>query len=253
MIGLTGVWHEVAGAGDPVVLLHSGVTDARMWAPQWEALTASFRVVRLDFRGYGRSPSAADGPYSDDGDVAEPASLGLREVAVVGASHGGRVALELATRHPDLVSRLVLLNAGCGLPATPELEEFGAEEDRLIEAGDIAGAADLNARTWLGPEADDATRAWVSQMQRDAFELQLKADPEPERVRGEIDLTRIRVPALVVTGDHDLLYFQETARHLARTLSTASLVRLEWAGHLPSMERPAETTRIIEEFLTGRS
>ncbi|GLX00052.1 alpha/beta hydrolase [Microtetraspora sp. NBRC 16547] len=251
---MTGIWHEVAGAGDPVVLLHAGTADARMWDPQWEALTASFRVVRLEFRGYGRSPWAADGPYSDDGDVAALLdSLGMSEVAVVGASYGGRVALELATGHPGLVSRLVLLNAGCGLPETPDMEEFGAEEMRLIEAGDIAGAADLNARTWLGPEADEVTRARLAEMQRDAFEVQLKADPEPERLRGELDPARIQAPTLVVSGERDLVYFQETARHLARTMPQASLLRLDWAGHLPSLERPAETTRIIQEFLTGRS
>ncbi|WP_218004390.1 alpha/beta fold hydrolase [Microtetraspora niveoalba] len=252
MTVLTGVWYEVGGEGDPVVLLHSGVADTRMWDPQWEALTASFRVVRPEFRGYGRSPWAADGPYSDHEDVARVlGGLGLERVAVVGSSHGGQVALELATAHPGLVSRLVLLNAGCGLPETPDVEEFGAEEMRLIEAGDVGGAAELNARTWLGPEAGDATRARLAEMQRDAFEVQLKADPEPERLRGAIDLAAVAAPALVVGGGHDLPYFRRTARHIAATMPNARLVELEWAGHLPNLERPEETTRIIVDFLTG--
>ncbi|MFF4775900.1 alpha/beta fold hydrolase [Microtetraspora fusca] len=247
---MTGVWYEVGGVGDPVLLLHSGTADARMWDPQWEALTASFRVIRLDFRGFGRSPWAADGPYSDDGDIAQVlGDLDLERVAVVGSSHGGRVALELATARPGLVSRLVLLNAGCGLPETPDVEEFGAEEMRLVEAGDLTGAAELNARTWLGPDADDATRARLAEMQRHAYEVQLAADPEPERIRGRIDPAGVQAPALVVGGGHDLPYFRQTARHLAATLPHARLVELEWAGHLPSMERPAETTRIIQDFL----
>ncbi|WP_433226499.1 alpha/beta fold hydrolase [Microtetraspora malaysiensis] len=247
---MTGVWYETGGAGDPVLLLHSSTADARMWDPQWEALTASFRVIRLDFRGYGRSPWAADDPYSDDGDVARLLDdLGLERVAVVGSSHGGQVALELATARPGLVSRLVLLNAKCDLPATPDVEEFGAEEMRLVEAGDLAGAAELNARTWLGPDADDVTRARLAEMQHEAYKVQLAADPEPERIRGRIDLAAVRAPALVVGGGHDLPYFRHSARHLAATLPHARLVELEWAGHLPNLERPAETTRIIQDFL----
>ncbi|WP_432934241.1 alpha/beta fold hydrolase [Microbispora sp. CA-135349] len=65
------VWHEERGSGEPVVLLHSSVADSGMWDPQWEPLGERFRVTRLDFRGHGRTPFVAEGPYSDAGDVAE--------------------------------------------------------------------------------------------------------------------------------------------------------------------------------------
>ncbi|TQS29265.1 alpha/beta fold hydrolase [Microbispora sp. KK1-11] len=243
--------HEERGSGEPVVLLHSSVADSGMWDPQWEPLGERFRVIRLDFRGHGRTPFAAEGPYSDAGDVADLlAALGLRRVGLVGSSYGGRVALELATGHPDLVSRLVLLNAGCGLPSTPDLEEFGGEEDRLIEAGDVGGAVDLNVRTWLGPEADEAARVRLAAMQRHAFEVQLAADPQPERRREAIDLAVVTAPTLVVTGGHDLAYFRESGRHIAEALPDATLLDLDWAGHLPSLERPAEVTRLLTEFLS---
>lgn len=245
------VWHEERGSGEPVVLLHSGVADSGMWDPQWEPLGERFRVIRLDFRGHGRTPCVAEVPYSDADDVADLlAALGLRRVGLVGSSYGGRVALELATGHPDLVSRLVLLNAGCGLPPTPDLEAFGAEEDRLIEAGDVGGAVDLNVRTWLGPEADEPVRARLAAMQRHAFEVQLAADPEIERRRDRIDLTVITAPTLVVTGGQDLPYFRESGRHIAEELPDATLLELDWAGHLPSLERPAEVTRLLNEFLS---
>ncbi len=245
------VWHEERGSGEPAVLLHSGVADSGMWDPQWEPLGERFRVIRLDFRGHGRTPYAAEGPYSDAGDVADLlAALGLRRVGLVGSSYGGRVALELATGHPDLVSRLVLLNAGCGLPPTPDLEAFGGEEDRLIEAGDVGGAVDLNVRTWLGPEADEPARARLAAMQRHAFEVQLAADPQPERRREPIDLTVVTAPTLVVTGGHDLPYFRESGRHMAEALPDATLLDLDWAGHLPSMERPAEVARLLAGFLS---
>ncbi|MEN3536722.1 alpha/beta hydrolase [Microbispora sp. ZYX-F-249] len=175
---------------------------------------------------------------------------GCAGVALVGSSYGGRVALELATGHPDLVARLVLLNAGCGLPPTPDLEAFGSEEDRLIEAGDVGGAVDLNVRTWLGPEADQAVGMRLAAMQRHAFEVQLAADPEPERGRDPIDLPAVTAPALVVVGGHDLPYFRGSGRHIAETMPHATLLDLDWAGHLPSLERPAEITSLLCDFLS---
>ncbi|GAA2912492.1 alpha/beta hydrolase [Streptosporangium fragile] len=242
--------YDDGGAGDAVVLLHSSAADSRMWDPQWEPLTARFRVIRPDLRGYGRTSYAAEKPYTDPGDVAELlASLDLTRVALVGSSYGARVALELVTAHPALVSRLVLLNPGCGLPPTPDLAAFGAEEDRLLEAGDIEAAVELNARTWLGPETGPEARARQMEMQRDAFRAQLAADPEPSQLAGEIDLAAVTMPTLVVTGGHDLPYFRMTARHLAERLPSARLVDLEWAGHLPSMERPEEVTTLILDHL----
>ncbi|WP_440102400.1 alpha/beta fold hydrolase [Streptosporangium sp. H16] len=243
--------HDDGGVGEPVVLLHSSAADSRMWDPQWEALTARFRVIRPDLRGHGRTPYASEIPYFDSGDVADLlAALAVERAALVGSSYGGRVALEVATAHPALVSRLVLLNPGCGLEPTSDLAAFGEEEDRLLETGEVEAAVELNARTWLGPEADGETRARQMAMQRHAFEVQLAADPEPSQLEGEVDLSRVTMPTLVVSGTHDLPYFQMTARHLARELASVTAVHLEWAGHLPSMERPGEITALILEHLT---
>jgi 3-oxoadipate enol-lactonase len=245
------VWYEESGTGRAVVLLHSTSADARMWDDVWEPLAASFRVIRLDMRGYGKSPLVAEKPYSNAGDVAELLDgLGIAAAAVVGSSGGGRVALELAAIRPGLVSELVLIAAGAGLPPTPELAAFGDEEDRLLEAGDVAGAAELNARMWLGPEGGDQARAKLTEMQRNAFELQLAADPEPEVTRPEVDLTAITVPALVVVGGRDLSYFADTGRHLVAEMPSATLLELPWAGHLPAMERPQEIADLLITRLT---
>ncbi|MFG1946439.1 alpha/beta fold hydrolase [Nonomuraea sp. NPDC048826] len=240
------IWYESAGSGEPVVLLPSSAADAGMWDGQWDALAARFRVIRMDYRGFGRTPYEADGPYSDDGDVADVlAELGVERATLVGSSYGCRVALRLAR----LATRMVLMNPGSDLPETDDVRTFGAEEDRLLEAGDIEGAAELNARTWLGPAAGEETRRRVAAMQRHAFGMQLAADPELPQFEGEYDLDKIRVPALIVTGSYDLPYFRESARHLADRLEGAELVELEWAGHLPALERPEEVTRLLLDYL----
>ncbi|MFC0866149.1 alpha/beta fold hydrolase [Sphaerimonospora cavernae] len=75
------------------------------------------------------------------------------------------------------------------------------------------------------------------------------ADPLPEGRHGGIDLSLIAAPALVVAGGHDLPYFRESARHIAGNIADATLIELDWAGHLPNLERPEEVTSLLLKLL----
>ncbi|MFE4311387.1 alpha/beta fold hydrolase [Streptomyces sp. NPDC056891] len=251
--------HDLAGQGPTtVLLLHSGVCDRRMWDGQFHALAeAGHRVVRCDLRGFGDTPVDAAHTHADD--VRELLDhLGVERAAVVGSSFGGKVALELAVRHPGHVSALALLASGIpGFAPGDELRAWDDREDELLEAGDLDGAVELNVDTWLGPEAGPEARALVREMQRHAFEVQLAVPEELHPVTPEVtadDLAGIEVPALVAVGAHDLPDFRAVADDLTRLLPGARRVDLDWAGHLPALERPAETARLLTAFLaeTGR-
>lgn len=246
--------HDVEGSGPPVLLLHSGATDRRMWEPLLPALGHAFTVVRPDLRGWGDSALPGE-RYADADDLdALLADLGIDHVRVVGASLGGRVAMELATRHPGRVEELVLLCAAYrGLDVDdPEQEAFGTKEEELLEAGDVDRAVELNVEALLGPDADDDARERLRLMQRRAFEVQLAADeldppPQPERV--EVDPAAIAVPTLVVTGGHDFAGFSAIGDHLAATIPGAERLHLDWAGHLPAMERPDAVLALLLDTL----
>lgn len=245
--------HDVDGPeGAPaVVLLHSSVCDRRMWEPQWGPLVAAgFRVVRPDFRTCGASPAGGD-PYSDHGDVRELLDhLGIRRAAVVGASYGGRVALTLAALWPDRVSALALLCPGRpGHRPGAELREFDAAEDALLDAGDLVGAAEFNARYWLGPDATAEVHGLVRDMQLRSFEASLAATESYELPEPEADLSVITAPTLAVGGAHDVADFRAIAAELPALVPGAEHRELPWAGHLPSLERPEEITRLLLEFL----
>ncbi|MER7765454.1 alpha/beta hydrolase [Kitasatospora sp. NPDC096140] len=241
--------HDVAGSGPAVVLLHSSVCDRRMWDAQWQPLLdAGYRVVRADFHGFGESP-LSEAPYSDSRDVlALLDHLGIESAALVGASHGGRIALTVAALRPQAVTALALLAAGMpGHEPSETLRAFGDREEELIEAGDIDGAVALNVDTWLGPEATAEVREGVRLMQRHAFDVQMEATVGPDKE--EVDLSSVTVPALAVGGAHDLPDFREIAETLAAVLPNARHLELPWAGHLPSLERPEETTALLLDFL----
>ena len=224
-----------------------------MWQPQMSALEHRFRVISPDFRGFGDTPLPPE-PFADADDVAELLDhLGVADAAVVGSSFGGRVALELATRHPDRVNSLVLLcPAYRGVEPSAAAEAFDAAESRLLDAGDVAGAVQLNVDTWLGPEATAEVRDQLTAMQRRAFEVQLAAerqDPPATKREISVDPAKVAVPTVIVSGALDLDHFQTVAEVLASKIDGAELVRLPWAAHLPSMERPDAVVALLLDVL----
>lgn len=243
--------YDVAGSGPTVLLVHSTASDRRMWDPQVPVLAgAGYRAVRADLRGFGETPMP-DRPYDNARDLADVLDrVGAERAAVVASSGGGRVGLELAARWPLRVTALMLVNTAlAGHEPGEELRAFAEREDELLDAGDVAAATELNVATWLGPHADEATRAKLREMQRHAFEVQLAGDPEVEQIRVDYDIAAATAPTLLLSGAHDLPDFRRIADELAARLPDARHVPLDWAGHLPSMERPEVFNALLLDFL----
>ena len=233
-----------------VLLLHAGIADRRMWAAQVEALEAAgHRVVAPDLPGFG--DAALEPPTVDY--VAFAAEQLDEPAAVVGCSFGGRVALELAGAKPELVTKLVLVAPGLASTEWSEESKAGfAEEEELVDAGDLAGAADQQARMWLAPDASEEVRALTADMTARSYDQQLAVDdvravwPDPS---AETRAAELDVPALVVVGDADRPEIRELAATLAAALPNARLETIAGAGHLPSIERPHELNALLLGFL----
>ena len=240
--------HEVAGSGPAVLLLHAGVADSRIWEPQWGPLAAQHTVIRCDLPGYGRSP-IPHGPCVDADEVAAVLDAArVDRVSVVGNSYGGLVALQLAARHPQRVERLVLLAPSFEPEADDALAAFGAEEERLVDAGDWDGYVEANVRAWVQPDVPEDRRQLLRDMQRRALDLQLE-QPDAEPADVEVELAAIAVPTTVFTGARDFAAYTRVGERLAREMPDCRHVHLEWAGHLPGLERPEETTELLRASL----
>lgn len=240
-----------------VLLLHAGIADSRMWAPQLEPLGAEHRLLVPDLPGYGET-------LLEPGEIAyveHVAALLERPGAVIGCSFGAKIAIELAVDRPQLVERLVVIGAP-PLPGTDwsnRAQAGFAEEEDALERGDLDAAADANVRMWIdGPrrapeEVDPAVRGLVHQMTVRSFELQLPLgdqvsarwiDPPPNGRLGEIT-----APTLIVVGEEDVPDILATADLLEREIPDARTVVIEGAAHLPGLERPDELNRLLLDFL----
>jgi 3-oxoadipate enol-lactonase len=254
------LYAEVAGWGSTVVLVHAGICDSRMWDPQWAAFPAAHRTVRYDLRGFGRSPLPPQ-PYSHGRDlIALFEQLRIEQAALVGASLGGRVVLEVAVARPQVVDALVLADAALpGFAWSDQVRASWTEEDAALERGDLDAAVEANLRMWVdGPRrpptmVDSTVREHVRQMQRRAFELQVPVweDAEEELLVSDLAmrLSEVRAPTLVVVGEEDVSDFHQIAVQFSREIPGAQHAVIPNAAHLPSLERPAAFNELALRFL----
>lgn len=242
------------GDGPAIVLIHAGIADAGMWDPQVAPLRAAgHRIVRVDLPGFGASPPAG----ADPGEAvvtALDALPGVWPALLVGASFGGYIAQRIAAARPDSVRALMLVCAAfSGGPGDDAgLIELDRREEELLAAGDLDGATEVNVDAWLGPEAGDAARARLITMLRHALEVQSHAGAGPRELP-DVDVATLPMPALVLTGGHDFESITERGRDAAGRMPDARYLHLPWAGHLPSMERPGEFTRLLLGFAGDHS
>lgn len=242
---MTDLWFDVAGDGDPLVLLHEGVVDSRIWDP-FLPYVSDFKAIRYDQRGYGRSPAWA-GPYSPvDDAVSVLDAAGVERAAFVGTSRGGRIAIQVALERPERVSALVLVaSAVAGQPlnidATPEQEAYWEEAE---QRGDLAELAEIDLEFWAPMGADDELRAMFVE------NAAASNGDDPAREHPSVDrLSEIAVPTLVVTGGRDLPALDEIGDLLVGEIPGARRAVIEEADHMVQWRAPEELASLVRGFL----
>jgi 3-oxoadipate enol-lactonase len=241
------LWYDETGEGSPVVLLHEGVVDSRIWDPVVPLLAGRHRVIRYDQRGFGRSP-LPDGPYSLVGDLISVLDAGgVDRAALVGCSRGGGIALTAAAERPERVSALVL--AGSALPGHRLEVNWTEEQIARWEAADAAqdfeAMAELDMEAWAPMGADPELRAmFVENAVGSNSEETTTDQPVADRIRS------IAAPTLVITGSRDVPAINDVGALLAREIPGARQAVIEEADHMIPWRTPEELSHLIIGFLS---
>lgn len=256
MVGDAAIAYDVAGSGHPLVLLHAGIGDRRMWDDQINAFADHFTVIRFDARGFGetRRPPSRFWAWQDV--IAVMDQLGYERAHLAGVSMGSQTALNVAVAAPDRVSALVVVSARTGVPVSEDLKSGWQAVDELIDSGDIDAANEYELRMWVdgpnrGPEAVPAgVRELVRQMNGallvhdDTEDNEQEPDPPTED-----GLPRVSCPTLIVWGDQDVPDVLAAGPLLSATIPGARQAVIGNAAHLSNMEHPREFNSLVLDFL----
>ena len=247
---------EREGDGPPVVFLHAGIADMRMWDPQVAAFATQFDVIRLDQRGFGESelPAKAWSPVADLLSLMDQLSLDTADL--VGCSMGGALAIDFTLAHPDRVSKLVLVGSAIGgFAFRPEHAHLFAEVASARKAGDLEALNE--AMLYLFLDGPERPRGYVAEPLRDLF-----LDMNARALRSDFDhappeqdalavrkLHEISSPTLVVVGDKDVPTVLEAADLLMNSIPDVRKAVIHDAAHLPNLEHPEEFNHVVLDFL----
>ena len=238
-IGELKIWYDEQGAGEPLVLLHGGISTNETWAGQMQDFSAHFRVIAPERRGHGHTPDV-EGPLSYDVMAADTISFLDGVVGgpahLVGWSDGGIVGLLVAMARPDLVRKLVAISANFdtsgGVPDAMEgLTSMTANSDDLAVF-----------RTSYEAASPDGPGHWPVVFAK--FQQMISTQPN---ITVE-QLGRITAPTLVLAGDDDMITLEHTSA-LFRAIPNSELAVVPGTSHALPMEKPELVNRLILDFL----
>jgi pimeloyl-ACP methyl ester carboxylesterase len=247
------------GTGNPVVLLHSGFLDHRLFEDRIPVLAgAGYRVIAPDVRGHGSSANGTR-PFRWADDLAGLLRhLDAGPAVLVGVSMGGAIATDTVLEHPELVRAVVVCGAATSefRPTDPWHTQIRTEMERAGAAGDMQGWLKAFLAAAAGPHRalDDVDPAILGRLREMALHTLSKHTPgEPDR---QVPVTgtwarapRIDVPLLAVNGSLDAPDLLGEAGRLVRTVRHGRSVTVDGAGHYPNLERPQAFDRIVLDFL----
>jgi 3-oxoadipate enol-lactonase len=252
----TDIFYETVGSGPAVVLLHPFPVNRDFWTPVAAQVSAHYRLILPDLRGHGQS-GVGDGSATmqkhaaDLVKVLDAADVG--RAIFVGVSIGGYMLFEFWRRNRERVAGLALCNtkapadtpdARVGrLQVAAEILETGVEPFAEGMLGKVLGQTTRSAR----PDLVEGARKMMLKMSAEDVSLVQKG--MAERPDSVATLKTINVPALLVTGDEDMMTGVPEAELMRQNIVNSEMKVIAKAGHYSPWEQPAEAGRVLRQFL----
>ena len=249
--------YEVASQGEAVVFLHGMTGSTQDWANQIAGLSPKYRIVAMDQRGHGKSaaPSKPEEYYVQvlvDDVIELLKMLDIKKFCLVGHSLSGRVALQSALDHQDMLAALVLVGTSSGLRARDS--EYAKLRRKVVELARSQGmeaAFEYDAannpmrieRFKKYPEQREVARQKMLRTSVDAYNY-IGGGWEPVTPR----LSEIKVPTLICRGDEDVMT-AESIQVLKEGIAGSELITFKGAGHSPHEDTPDAFNEALLKFL----
>jgi 3-oxoadipate enol-lactonase len=244
-----------SGKGPALFLFHSLLSDRASFDAIVPKLSQSFRVIVPQLPGFGQSQAVGGNLAGVADRMAEAVKdgAGADEAIVLGNGYGGFVALQMAIRHPDIATRFIL--ADCGAAFSEPGREAFRNMAAASKARGLSVITDVAMRRLFAPEFQEQH----PDLMRDRREAFLKTDPDVFRAAcnalAELDLRpelgQVKVPVLVLVGEHDEATPPPMSRELAAGLPQARLKIIPGCAHVPQLQSPEVFLEAIGDFLTA--
>jgi 3-oxoadipate enol-lactonase len=242
-----------SGEGPPLFLFHSLLSDRASFDAIVPELSKSYRVIVPELPGFGQSHAVGGGLAGVADRMAEAVrdAAGGEDAIVLGNGYGGFVALQMAIRHPNIATRLILADSGA------VFSEAGREAFRNMAAASkakgLSAITDVAMRRLFAPDFQAAHPDLMAD-RRAAF---LKTDPEVFRAACDAlasldlrpELGKVKMPVLVLVGEHDEATPPPMSHELAAGLPQARLEIIPGCAHVPQLQSPAIFLEMIGDFL----
>jgi 3-oxoadipate enol-lactonase len=251
------IYYETRGSGPALVLVHDGLLHREMWDGQWEAFAKTYRVVRYDRRGYGRSDLQKQ-PYSEIEDLhALLTHLRVSRASFIGSSAGGGLVVDYALAHPQTVEKLILVGAVVGgLSFSEHFNNRNRENFRpLAERRDLAATiANWSRDPYLIAGNNEAARRRLRELltQNPQNIVHPYNFTKPAQRPALAHVSEIAVPTLIIVGESDIPDVHAHVGALQAGIPKAKRIVLAGAGHLPYLEKPEEFTTLALRFLAEK-
>lgn len=249
-------YDEVGEGRIPVIFLHGFPFDKTMWHLQLDALQATYHLISLDIRGFGKSkddttPLSID-LFTDDL-IAFMDQLSIEKAVLCGLSMGGYIALNAVNRFPDRFEALVLCDTQC-IADTPEAKEKRYETIEDIKANGLTGFTDAFVKKVFCKESLKTKKKLVSQLKSVIASNQPQAVIQgltaiAERAETCSILSKITIPTLIICGSDDAVTPLSKSEYMQLQIKGSVLQVIEHAGHVSNLEQPEAFNKHLNEFL----
>jgi len=239
-----------AGGGNatPIVFLHGVGSDKSAWRPQLEHFGRTRRAIAFDYPGYGDSDPAPQGTTRDDyafAIISAMHELGVDRAHICGLSLGGVVAVAMSHHAPERCASLILADTFAAHPNGLAIYERSLEGSR-----DLPAMAEARVDVLLAQPIDP-------QIRREVAETMSRIDPAAYRIGAKAvwladvrdHAQEIKVPTLVLVGDHDLVTPVDLSSELVDLIPDARMQVIAGAGHLSNLEKPDAFNAIVDQFI----